>query len=86
MKALVALALLSATALSNAALYDLTADFSILNGNPNGVWSYGMRPSLTGGRVNFTRTVANYVNRDWWEGRTVSQFYIPSVFKQNTAR
>jgi PEP-CTERM motif len=31
---------------ANAAVYDPTAGFSILNGNPNGVWSYGYSEDL----------------------------------------
>ncbi len=37
------LALLGLALAANAQTYDLAADFSIANGNPNGVWSYGKR-------------------------------------------
>ena len=37
----IACALVMAPQLSQASLYDLTNDFSISNGNPNGVWTYG---------------------------------------------
>ncbi len=34
--------------IANAAIYDAAADFSLTNGNPNGVWTYGYRPSTPG--------------------------------------
>lgn len=81
MKAFIALALATAAAASHAALYDLTTDFSITNGNPNGVWSYGYRPTLTGARVLYSAT-ATGSGIDSWYTPGISGDATPSVFKR----
>ncbi len=40
-----ALLMFGAVGIAEATLYDATSDFSINNGNPNGVWSYGWMPT-----------------------------------------
>ena len=47
------------TAASEVASYDLSRDFSIAS-NPNGVWSYGWKSTLTGAFNIFTRGIANF--------------------------
>ena len=41
---LVVLATMVLASAASAVVYDITADFSIDNGNPNGAWSYGWAP------------------------------------------
>ena len=41
---------------ANAILFDAAADFSISNGNPNGVWQYGYATTLAGELIPYTMT------------------------------
>jgi len=51
----VGMLVIGTTTLSNAATsYDAFSDFSISNGNPNGVWSYGKTDTLAGNFTIFT--------------------------------
>lgn len=46
--------------------YDATADFSITNGNPNGVWSYGwMATDFTGFTLYTKTSLGDGVNPNW---------------------
>lgn len=47
-------------------VYDATAEFSITNGNPNGVWSYGWMPVGFGTFSLFTNAIAHPSGPIWW--------------------
>lgn len=81
MKALISLALAGSAVVSNAAIYDLTNDFSITNGNPNGAWSYGYRTSPTAARILFGTTVSAS-GIETWINPALSGDGTPSVFKR----
>ncbi len=66
MKAFIALALASAAVVSNAAIYDLTADFNSVS-NPNGPWSYGYRDSSVSPRINFDSNFNTGTYRGWFQ-------------------
>lgn len=74
------LGLLGAVAVSNA---DLTSDFSITNGNPNGAWSYGyMASSPTGAFTAFTSSGTSVVGPgtfDFWSSSM--SFTVPAAYK-----
>jgi hypothetical protein len=73
---LVSIILASATtSLAQAAVYDATADFSVTNGNPNGVWSYGWMNSDFSGSFN---AYTNTVNTLW------AQWYTAGMSSDNT--
>lgn len=72
--------LLAASTLSWAA--NLTNDFSITNGNPNGAWSYGYKSTVTGSftafdtAMNLTFRTANF---DSWFSSTVDTINISKL-------
>lgn len=73
------LALLGTTLAASAQTYDLAADFSVANGNPNGVWTYGLRDA--GG--NFSASTASgttSTNFAYWGNIAGS-----AIFKNNNS-
>ncbi len=48
--------------------YDYNADFSITNGNPNGVWTYGTITRATGAFQPYNTPVSVYPNDRWQMG------------------
>src|SRR5260370_22163760 len=59
---------------SLAATYDAYGDFSITNGNPNGVWAYGWSTTLTSSlNLSTSGFVASNGNEVWDDPNHVSQ-------------
>jgi hypothetical protein len=69
-------------------IYDAAADFSITNGNPNGVWSYGyLAPDTTTPLNLYTTTHTNYQGGPGWIGWNnplVGNGTNPSAWKNTT--
>jgi hypothetical protein len=69
-------------------VYDAAADFSITNGNPNGVWSYGyFAPGTTTPLNLYTTTYTNFIGGPgWiaWNDPTVGNGTVPAAFKNTT--
>lgn len=65
------------------AFYDASTDFSITNGNPNGVWSYGYSTTLGGTYVADSFTVTPLTGLDGWTA-DLSGTKNPSVMKNTT--
>lgn len=74
------LALLQIGTSSQATVWDITADFSITNGNPNGAWSYGWAP-VDFSSFNLYTNFGNVLwsNRPAWYGWVADK--TPYVFK-----
>ncbi|HYP05913.1 MAG TPA: PEP-CTERM sorting domain-containing protein [Bryobacteraceae bacterium] len=58
MRKILAFLLLSSTAF--AAAYTAESEFSVANGNPNGVWAYGYRVGTNPAFTNFTNTEVDF--------------------------
>jgi len=79
LKGSICLTLLGAAALSFA---DLQSDFSIVNGNPNGSWSYGTLSSIGGTFTPFTQTSSFSIGIGTFEGWYASPGAgLPGVYK-----
>ena len=76
------LSALAASVAGAASAYAAAGDFSIANGNPNGVWSYGYAPTLTGAMVLDTQT-ATGGPLEAWQGAIASDGN-PSVVKNTS--
>jgi len=65
-------------------LYDPAEDFTIVNGNPNGVWSYGWMTTAFTGFTRFTNSGmgANGVNPIWYGW---GSNWTPAVYKNRTS-
>lgn len=78
-----ALSLVLATAAVSSAFADLTSEFSVTNGNPNGAWSYGYKSSSTGVFTAFTQSGTGAIvgpgTFDFW-GNTIA-FTVPAAYK-----
>lgn len=59
------LCLLVPASARSATIYDAVTAFSVTNGNPNGVWSYGKSPSATGSFTAHTDTSASDTLERW---------------------
>ena len=53
---------------ASAAIYDLASDFSITDGNPNGVWTYGWAQTDFTGFTLYTNSGINSVSSPQWYG------------------
>jgi hypothetical protein len=77
------LTLALATLFVSSAFADLTSEFSVSNGNPNGAWSYGTKTSPTGVFTAFTTSGAGQVlgpiTADFWGNSSIFNF--PSALK-----
>jgi hypothetical protein len=77
------LSLALATLTVSSAFADLTSEFSVSNGNPNGSWSYGTKTSPTGVFTAFTNSGTGIISGpttvDFWGSSPV--FNVPSAFK-----
>ena len=77
------LTLALATLSVSSAFADLTSEFSVSNGNPNGAWSYGTKTSPTGVFTAFTNSGSGVISGpttvDFWGNSSV--FNVPSVYK-----
>ncbi len=77
------LSLALATLAVSSAFADLTSEFSVSNGNPNGAWSYGTKTSPTGVFTAFTNAGSGIISGpttvDFWGNSAV--FNVPSAFK-----
>ena len=77
------LSLALATLAVSSAFADLTSEFSVSNGNPNGAWSYGTKTSPTGVFTAFTNSGSGVISGpttvDFWGNSSV--FNVPSVYK-----
>jgi hypothetical protein len=62
---LLLLGALGAASLLQAAIYDAVGDFSITNGNPNGVWSYGDNSGAGGVFSGFSVTISDATYIGW---------------------
>jgi hypothetical protein len=65
LKGSICITLLGAAALS---LADLQSDFSIVNGNPNGAWTYGTLSSIGGTFTPFTQTATVNIGIGTFDG------------------
>jgi hypothetical protein len=64
--------------------YDVTADFSIANGNPNGAWTYGWSADLTSA-LNLYPTGTHDSNGDEeWIDQTIVYLDVPRVARNST--
>lgn len=80
-KILLSLLTLAALApLAQAQLHDATADFSITNGNANGVWSYGFSTTL-GGALTLFDVTDGFIS---WKHSTVQSLGTPTVGRNDT--
>ena len=70
-------------------IYDAAADFSITNGNPNGVWSYGYFSPLTTTPLNlYTTPHFSFLgNPDWiaWNNPSAGDGTVPAAFKNTSS-
>ena len=77
------LTLALATLFVSSAFADLTSEFSVSNGNPNGAWSYGVKPSSLGVFTSFansgTGAVVGAATFDYWSNST--GFDVPAAYK-----
>lgn len=64
---------------AEATLYDATADFSIDNGNPNGVWSYGWMPTDFSVFNPYTASRINQLAPQW--SRDNSGDFTPMIWR-----
>ncbi|MGQ0634179.1 MAG: PEP-CTERM sorting domain-containing protein [Planctomycetaceae bacterium] len=82
---LVVLAFLPATRAKAELIYDANADFEagwVAGTNPNGVWSYGWTPGISGALTLFTRNHIPNVNNDlehMWDDPNNNLGFAPSV-------
>jgi len=67
--------------LAEAAIYDPTADFSITNGNPNGVWSYGWMPTDFS-TFHLYQTADSYWNN--WSTDELGVYHLPGIWRSST--
>ncbi|QYK54172.1 MAG: PEP-CTERM sorting domain-containing protein [Fimbriimonadaceae bacterium] len=74
-------ALVLASGFAKAEFADVSADFSITNGNPNGSWSYGYRNALADPTNLYTTTIADAGGFLVWHTPGLSGDGTPSVFK-----
>ena len=69
--------------------YDAAADFSVLNGNPNGVWSYGYKDITATPTFHLDSDhTSTFAGLDQWRGdvpAAAGNDGNPSVFKNTTA-
>ena len=79
MKIILGVSLFACGALSMAQTYNFAGDFSVTNGNPNGVWSYGYETTLGGAFINHSE---GFVSGDhlWWRTNLESSG-VPATFK-----
>lgn len=77
-RALVGTSFIACFAAAQAQTFNYAADFSILNGNPNGAWQYGHMPTV-GGLFTAHNIAAVTGDTLWWS--SVSQFDLPGNFK-----
>lgn len=67
----------------SSAFADLTSEFSVTNGNPNGAWTYGFKPSSVGAFTTFansgTGAVVGAATFDYWSNTT--GFDVPAAYK-----
>ena len=70
--------LVGSTAIANAGSYNPTTEFSLTNGNPNGVWTYGWMPSDFSAFHLFTNPIHNPAF-DQWYTPGMSGDYTPTV-------
>lgn len=81
-KTALALLMLSFTSLTHAVVlqYDVATDFSVTNGNPNGVWTYGYASTLGGALVPYDQiyTDSSY---DVWRSTVVQSLGAPANWK-----
>ncbi|MBI2497774.1 MAG: PEP-CTERM sorting domain-containing protein [Opitutae bacterium] len=68
-------------------VFNPATDFSITNGNPNGVWSYGLASSPTSGFSLLTSTGDwnGVTGLDRWGTGGTAEYFYPIVFKNTTA-
>ena len=64
---------------AQAAVYDATADFSVINNNPNGVWSYGWDPADAAGAYTFT--AFDQVSGSGWQTSSHNILGTPGIWK-----
>ena len=74
--AVVAAAAFSLPLAGQAATYDATTDFSITNGNPNGVWSYGYETTL-GGPLNLYVNSGTENGNLFWRTNAITNLGAP---------
>lgn len=78
LKGSICLTLLGAAALSMA---DLQSDFSIVNGNPNGSWTYGTLSSVGGTFTPFSQTSSSSIGIGTFEGWYATGGVLPGAYK-----
>jgi hypothetical protein len=69
---LTGLLLLACTSVNYAQVYDAESDFSITNGNPNGVWTYGWSADLTSMLNIYTQSVTSGVLEGWVHSTSIA--------------
>jgi hypothetical protein len=74
------IAFLLVTLVGVADAYDPTPDFSINNGNPNGVWSYGWMPTDFSSFILYTGAQMN-INSPQWFREPASPTYTPMIWR-----
>lgn len=66
---------------AQATTYNPTAQFSVTNGNPNGVWSYGWEPSDFSVFHGYTNTYGNDSSNPQWYTPGMSSDSTPTIWK-----
>ena len=75
------LGLLTLAPLAQAQTYNATPDFSIMNGNPNGVWAYGFSTTLGGAMTLFDTTDNSF---PFWKHSIVQSLGTPTIGRNDT--
>lgn len=82
---LTALAAFGFAGAAEAVVYNAAVDFSLTNGNPNGVWTYGYE-TTPGSTLNLFNTTStqNIGNStiQFWQSTVVQQSLVPAVMKK----
>jgi hypothetical protein len=76
-------AAIGTASVASAATYDISNDFSLTNGNPNGVWTYGYETTLGSALINYDKPSV-IGGLQFWQSTAVQVANDPTDFNNQT--